>query len=111
MTQKDYFLDFEQLVKQSSELSERMKEMQKEISKILVENAELKIENENLREKFNNKDESLSDFSKAHQNLEKLYEKGYHVCQPMYGARRKDDEECAFCLEIIYRTKDNSKVK
>ncbi|MGR3741382.1 initiation control protein YabA [Companilactobacillus sp. DQM5] len=109
MVQKDYFQEFEKLLAQAKDLNAKIKDMQEGLSSILVENAELKIENDNLRNKLNNKNSAKAndDVSQAHQNLEKLYSQGYHVCTPMYGSHRKDNEECAFCLGIIYGRSDN----
>ena len=42
------------------------------------------------------------ELSKSRMNLEKLYEEGFHVCNILYGSRRENDEECAFCLDVIY---------
>ncbi|MFK5280326.1 initiation control protein YabA, partial [Lacticaseibacillus paracasei] len=39
---------------------------------------------------------------KSKQNLESLYNEGFHVCPMFYGQRRVNDEPCAFCTEIIY---------
>lgn len=103
--EKDYFQEFEDLLKQTEELNSKIKSMQNDISTVLVENAELKIENENLRNKLESEDKKNKgneDVSQAHLNLEKLYDQGYHVCTPMYGSHREKNEECAFCLGIIY---------
>lgn len=105
MAQKDYFQEFELLLQQTKELGKQVKVMQDSISKVLVENAELKIENENLRNKLEideQENKKNDDVSQAHLNLEKLYDQGYHVCTPMYGSHRAQNEECAFCLGIIY---------
>ncbi|OJG91959.1 hypothetical protein RV15_GL003604 [Enterococcus silesiacus] len=47
-------------------------------------------------------DPAKQELSKSRMNLEKLYEEGFHVCNILYGSRRENDEECAFCLDVIY---------
>lgn len=84
---------------------EQLQLLQSEISQVIEQNAELEIENEHLRDLLNQSKGSAKEpqLSKSRQNLEKLYEEGFHVCKEWYGKRREDDEACAFCMEVIYR--------
>ena len=104
MKDNDIYEQFEEILKLSEELSKKIIKVNDELSNVLVRNAELEIENENLREKLNDLTDGndVSELSKSRLNLVKIYEKGYHVCAPMYGSHRDNDEECAFCLEVIY---------
>ena len=82
---------------------------------LVEKNAILEIENQRLRDHLqelnklanDSTDPSKQELSKSRMNLEKLYEEGFHVCNILYGSRRENDEECAFCLDVIYgeRTK------
>ena len=38
----------------------------------------------------------------AWENLKRLYEKGFHVCNVRFGSIRK--EECLFCVSLLERT-------
>ncbi|GEO66643.1 DNA replication initiation control protein YabA [Levilactobacillus spicheri] len=85
-------------------------DLQAELTKVFEQNAELEIENQHLRDLLRELQKTLPEapetqqgLSKSRQILEKLYEEGFHVCREFYGTRRKQDEECAFCLEVIYR--------
>ncbi|GKQ42153.1 initiation-control protein YabA [Companilactobacillus sp. RD055328] len=111
MAQKDEFQKFDQLVQQSQDLSKKLQEMKDSISALLIENAELKIENENLRNRLDadTTNSKKTNVTNAHQNLVKLYNKGYHICRPMYGAHRNEAEGCAFCLGILNDTDNKSK--
>lgn len=40
--------------------------------------------------------------SKARQNLMHIYDDGFHICNVSYGQRRENDEQCMFCLDILY---------
>ena len=35
--------------------------------------------------------------------LENIYEDGFHICTFFYGQRRENNEDCAFCMELLYR--------
>ncbi|MDT6980065.1 DNA replication initiation control protein YabA [Levilactobacillus zymae] len=86
-------------------------DLQTELTQVFEQNAELEIENQHLRDLLRELQRTLPEapettqqgLSKSRQILEKLYEEGFHVCREFYGTRRKQDEECAFCLEVIYR--------
>ncbi|GEK06466.1 initiation-control protein YabA [Schleiferilactobacillus harbinensis] len=83
--------------------------MTDEVADLTEKNAELRIENVNLRNRLEelsrpegDKNQTKEGLSKSKKNLEKLYEQGYHVCTVMYGSRRENNEDCAFCLDVIY---------
>lgn len=48
------------------------------------------------------KHQGVQVLSKSKQNLEKLYNDGYHICNQYYGKSRLQNESCIFCTEIIY---------
>lgn len=87
-----------------------MENLQTEMEHVLEKNAELEIENQHLRERLREVQQkqqastktTTNGLSKSRQNLEKLYEEGFHVCNVMYGSRRINDEPCVFCQDVIY---------
>ncbi|MGC6769501.1 DNA replication initiation control protein YabA [Enterococcus sp. LJL128] len=88
----------------------RLGEMKDGLHELVEKNTTLEIENQRLREHLQElnqiaqaeADPSKQELSKSRMNLEKLYEEGFHVCNILYGSRRENDEECAFCLDVIY---------
>ncbi|WP_125707144.1 initiation-control protein YabA [Companilactobacillus zhongbaensis] len=105
MAENDLYSEFEDIANKLSDLSTELSSLKEQLSKSLEENEELKIENKNLRkhlEKVNDgqKDFDPNDLPSSRLNLEKLYEKGFHVCQQFYGSHH--DEPCMFCLDVIY---------
>lgn len=76
-------------------------------------NTFLELENQRLREhlqELTKLDHSTKkELSKSRMNLEKLYEEGFHVCNLFYGVRRENEEECAFCLDVIYGERNQTK--
>lgn len=81
----------------------------KEMLTSVVNNLEL--ENKYVRERLQElekmqvptvqKEEDASARSQVQENLNHLYEDGFHICPSSYGAKREG--ECMFCLEILYR--------
>lgn len=88
----------------------KLSEIKEALHDLVEKNTILEIENQRLREhlqelnKLSNEapDSEKQELSKSRMNLEKLYEEGFHVCNILYGSRRENDEECAFCLDVIY---------
>lgn len=103
--------DFESDLKQ---LLDNLAEMKTSLQEMVEKNATLELENQRLRDHIRelNQDATPSgkvkqELSQSRINLEKIYVEGFHVCYDSYGSRREFDEECAFCLEVIYRGSDN----
>ncbi len=95
----------------SKDTLEEIQVLKTEFDDIVKENNALTIENENLRARLDElndtgktetKSKDEEEMSVSRRNLEKLYEDGFHVCNLFYGARRVEDEACAFCLGVIY---------
>lgn len=87
----------------------QLSEIKETLHELVEKNTTLEIENQRLREHLqeiskpaSSEDREKPGLSKSRMNLEKLYEEGFHVCNVLYGSRRDNDEECAFCLDVIY---------
>ena len=107
MNQRDPFTDFQRLSTEADNLAHDLAGFRQELNRVLEQNAELIIENKHLRGRLNELAPSTETEPKpamlpARRNLEKLYDSGYHICNMMYGARRENNEPCAFCTNIIY---------
>lgn len=108
MAQEDYYARFEALQQGAQNLTQKLTAMKADIAQIIEENAKLKIENEHLRHHLAALNEkNTSDLPESRRTLEKLYQEGFHVCTVMYGAHRESQEECAFCLDVIYGDRKN----
>lgn len=71
---------------------------------VIEENTDLRLENSKLRERLEKDDHEQSrtaNFGK--ENLENIYEDGFHICTFSYGQRRDNDEPCLFCEELLNR--------
>jgi len=110
LDKQEVYEQFKSLEDQLQQMSAQFGDLQTEMTQVFERNAELEIENQRLRDLVRELQKTLPEdpgtpqgLSKSRQILEKLYEEGFHVCREFYGTRRKQDEECAFCLEVIYR--------
>ena len=77
---------------------------EKQLQSVIDENTRLRLENSKLRERLEKEDKighKPSNFGK--ENLENIYEDGFHICTYEYGKRRDNDEPCMFCIELLNR--------
>ena len=65
----------------------------------------LRLENDKLRERLGEVEKTASAKSQHHgrENLQRIYNDGFHICTYSYGQRRENDEECMFCDELLFR--------
>jgi regulator of replication initiation timing len=104
LDKSEIYDQFAQVTKQTKDLLTNMEQLQVKITSVLEENAELSIENEHLHQiidQYKNQSDP-SDLSSSRQNLQKLYEQGFHVCNEYYGKRLDKNESCTFCLDAIF---------
>lgn len=109
MDKRTLYDGFDHFEEEVSALLAQTKEMKQSVQMLIEKNAALQVENENLRthlaeliQQGLETDETKQALSESRMNLEKLYEEGFHVCNFLYGSRRDNDDECAFCLDVIY---------
>ncbi|MSD84079.1 DUF972 family protein [Lactobacillus curvatus] len=113
---KDLYEQLSDIEQQAKLTFEGLSEMKAVLAAVLEKNAELKIENKHLREHLQELEpattaqtgkEGAQSLSKSIQNLQNLYEEGYHICPRFYGSRREDNEPCIFCNDVIYGERTN----
>ncbi|GEK29019.1 DNA replication initiation control protein YabA [Furfurilactobacillus siliginis] len=102
--------DFDHLQDQASDILTQLAALKVQVTTLSEENAELTVENQHLRELLgeDNGSDEAKRLSKSLQNLERLYEAGFHVCREFYGQRREEHDSCAFCLELIYGERERA---
>lgn len=105
MENSNLFADLEKMTLMCQQMAEKLTMITSEYKEV-VDNLEM--ENQHLRERLADLEaiqekepaEQTEVLSRSRQNLEKLYDEGFHVCQANYGARR--DGPCMFCTNVIY---------
>ncbi len=117
---KEIFESVSNMETQIGHLYQKLGELKQHLAEILEENHYLKLENEHLRRRLdvtteeekketeNKKGSSVPetsgvkpfDVGEGYDNLARLYQEGFHICNLHFGSLRKEGD-CLFCLSFL----------
>ncbi|MGT2911248.1 DNA replication initiation control protein YabA [Streptococcus cameli] len=81
--------------------------IKKHLQGVIDENTALRLENSKLRDRLAREEKDGGKSANVgKENLEHIYDDGFHICTFFYGQRREDDEPCMFCNELLNREYD-----
>lgn len=120
MDKKEIFDSVSNMETQIGHLYKQLGELKQHLAEFLEENNSLKLENEHLRRRLelitendtmtDNQDKTTEsvelsdnkgmDIGEGYDNLARLYQEGFHICNLHFGSPRKEGD-CLFCLSFL----------
>ncbi|WP_335872080.1 DNA replication initiation control protein YabA [Bacillus sp. 2205SS5-2] len=118
MDKKEFFDSVIDMEQQIGQLYKQLGDLKQNLATMIEENNSLQLENKHLRRRLKSTENSKksgaqanqslhtkeedkhADIGEGYDNLARLYQEGFHICNVHFGSPRKD-EDCLFCLSFL----------